>query len=141
MRLLFVALIVFIISLIFYLSWLPQPQMKLISIIPAWLADWADENENDTIRTGVPFVFLGLLVGLRMITVKYIWRQWFASLLVMATIVLLAEVGQLFIPKRSFDWLDVAWGIGGGSCGLLIATLLTLKDLFAKKRFRTGASV
>ncbi|GAB3807203.1 hypothetical protein GCM10028819_43620 [Spirosoma humi] len=109
-----------------YLSWLPKPQLGLMWFIPDWLATWTDANENETLRTGVPFVILGLIIGSWLQKMNYSWYYWAASWLGLVTVVLLAETGQLFLPQRRFDWWDVIWGATGAILGLSSA-------IFAKR--------
>ncbi|QMU27437.1 hypothetical protein [Adhaeribacter radiodurans] len=45
---------------------------------------------------------------------------------VLTIFVLIAEAGQLFIPYRSFDWLDVIWGSMGSLFGLVIPITRTI---------------
>ncbi len=111
------------IILVFYLSWLPQPKLSLIWFIPDWLAIWADSNNHNTMRTGVPFIFLGIFRGAWLILKSYTWLCWFTSLLGLISIVIIAEMGQLFLPYRSFDWYDIAWGTTGALIGLALALL------------------
>ena len=128
---LLVSLVVTGAALVLLLSWLPQPKLGLMWFIPDWLAAWTDADENDTLRTGVPFVGLGLIVGIWLCRLAYSWDRWFAAWLGLVALVLIAEAGQLFLPKRSFDWLDVAWGaagaIAGMSCAILGKRLKTVK--------------
>jgi hypothetical protein len=46
---------------IFYFSWIPDPALERVHWLPRWIARWADHF--DRLRTGVPFLFLGLLGG------------------------------------------------------------------------------
>jgi hypothetical protein len=78
------------ITLVFYLSWLPQPQLGLSWIIPAWLAKWADNPINSTFRTSVPFFFLGLLTGLWLIRVPFSFKRHVLFWLFLVLIVLIA---------------------------------------------------
>jgi hypothetical protein len=123
-NLLFYLLILIGVGLVLYLSWLPVPKMALVWFIPSKVAVWADENRNDTIRTAVPLVGLGWLVGGWLALQKRPWWQWLLAGAALAGLVVLAEVGQLFEASRSFDLGDIGWGIVGGGAGLgMVASL------------------
>lgn len=92
--------------------------MGLVWFIPSKVAVWADENRNDTIRTAVPLVGLGWLVGGWLALQHRPWRQWLLAGMALAGLVVVAEVGQLFLANRSFDLDDIGWGIVGGVVGL-----------------------
>ncbi len=51
------------ILIVFYLSWIPNPRIGEQVYLPHWLAEWTDAQQNDTIRTGVPFSGIGLVLG------------------------------------------------------------------------------
>lgn len=124
MRLIFFSL--FVISgivIILYLSWLPQPRLGLVWFMPDWLANWTDANENDTLRTGVPFVVLGIVIGSWLLKSGYSWYWWLASWGFLLVIVLTAEIGQLILPNRHFDWWDIVWGSTGAVVGMGSAIL------------------
>lgn len=113
--------------LVLYLSWQPQPQMMAHWFIPRWLAVWADESRNDTIRTAVPLVVLGCLTGGWLAGQGQPWRQWLWAWFGLSGLVVVAEIGQLFIASRSFDLKDIGWGIAGALVGL--GTMAGMKAL------------
>ncbi|WP_245326128.1 hypothetical protein [Hymenobacter wooponensis] len=92
--------------------------------MPSWLGQWADADSNDRIRTGIPFVFLGLVVGAWLSAEGYLWYWWGMALLALSAVVVIAELGQLFLPQRFFDWGDILWGIVGGASGLAAAAVI-----------------
>lgn len=118
-------------ALVLYLSWIPVPKMGLVWFIPHGLAHWADENRNDDIRTAVPLVPLGLLVGTQLIRQNRTWAQWLLAWVGLSILVLVAEVGQFFLAQRSFDWFDVIWGAGGALVGLSLMAAVRLVSLLA----------
>ena len=127
---------------IFYLSWLPDPMLSKYDLLPDWLARWTDAQENDTLRTAVPFVGLGLLTGSYLAAIGSTWRWWLYNWVGLILIVLIAEIGQLALPYRIFDWNDVAWGIIGSLAGLfcmsflfIIIRLLTRKYIYMTTHF------
>ncbi|MEJ7666689.1 MAG: hypothetical protein WKG07_47825 [Hymenobacter sp.] len=83
-------------GLVLYLSWLPIPKMGLVWFIPSEVAHWADENRNDTIRTAVPLVGLGWLMGGWLALQNRPWRHWLLAFAGLAGLVVLAEVGRAF---------------------------------------------
>lgn len=119
-------------GLVLYLSWQPQPQMAAVWFIPKWLATWADENRNDTFRTAIPFVALGWLAGGWLAKENSPWRHWLLAWSVLIGLVIVAEVGQLFLTKRSFDLGDIGWGTTGALLGL--GTMAALLNLYARSR-------
>jgi hypothetical protein len=121
---LFYLAILVVAGLVLYLSWRSQPSMGLVWFMPQWLAHWADERANDAIRTAVPLVLLGVLVGIPLAWQNRAWTRWVASWAAMTGLVSLAEFGQLFLPHRSFDPLDIAWGAAGALVGLAAVALL-----------------
>lgn len=50
-------LILFVVGvfLIFFLSWKTDPHLKEFALIPEWLANWTDDDQNNQIRTGILF--------------------------------------------------------------------------------------
>jgi hypothetical protein len=77
-RALFYLAISVVAGLVLYLSWRSQPSMGLVWFMPQWLAHWADERANDAIRTAVPLVLLGVLVGIPLAWQNRAWTRWVA---------------------------------------------------------------
>jgi hypothetical protein len=127
-RAFFYLAILVIAGLVLYLSWRSQPSMGLVWFMPHWLAHWADERANDALRTAVPLVLLGMLVGIPLAWQNRSWRRWLASWAAMTGLVSLAEFGQLFLPHRAFDPRDIAWGAAGALAGL--AAIALVKGVF-----------
>ena len=125
MRLIFLCFLLFTgLIIVFYFSWIPQPDLSKLWFIPGWMGRWT--NAHDTLRTAIPFIFLGLLSGSWLSTTKRPWTWWLATLLVFILVVIIAETGQLFLPHRVFDWRDIAWGSFGALTGLLTAILFSI---------------
>ena len=57
-RVLFVFL--FVIAVVFYFSWLPDPSFKNETYLPRWLLKWSDHYYN--LRTAIPFLAVGFLL-------------------------------------------------------------------------------
>ena len=125
MRWVYVLLLVGV-GLVFYLSWVPDPHLRKIVFIPDWLASWTDNRANEDLRTGVPFVFLGLLTGLLSRKKLISLSRWIVNWLFLIGVVILAEAGQLFLPHRHFSWEDVMWGAIGALIGLAGASFMAL---------------
>lgn len=102
--------------LVFYFSWLPNPDIGLKSYFPVWLGDWTNKNGN--LRTAVPFIFLALLFEIGFVNDHETWKRRFIIMVILAVIVFVAELGQLFIPLRHFDPEDILWAIVGSILGL-----------------------
>ena len=106
--------------LVSYYSWLPSPNLRNEQYLPAWLSTWADAHWN--MRTAVPFLLGGVLVGL-LGEIKHIFKFIIQWLLFFTLLVVLAEVGQIWLPNRSFDTHDIAYGIMGAALGLIPCTV------------------
>jgi hypothetical protein len=117
------------VSIVFYLSWLPSPDLSQIWFMPAWLGQWT--NKHDTMRTGVPFVFLGIMTGAILVKKKRTRISWFYGWLLLIAVVSVAEIGQLFLPRRVFDLKDIAWGGVGSFLGLtLVWVIFNIERVF-----------
>ena len=120
-------------GLVLYLSWRSHPIMGQVWFIPKPIAHWADQRENDTIRTAVPFVLLGLVVGGQLAWQHQLQRHWLTAWGALVGLVVLAEAGQHFQADRSFDVADIAWGAAGAAVGLGIIGALQLVYFLLRK--------
>ncbi|MBD2755153.1 hypothetical protein [Spirosoma validum] len=117
-------LILLIVSLVLYLSWMPDPHLGKAGFVPDWLASWGDMEEFRDIRTGVPLILLGYCAGLLPIVgPSQNIARWLATWLLLTALVTLAEVGQLLLPERAFSWADIGWGAMGALLGLTLAAI------------------
>ncbi|GEM_PF-6859402 len=91
--------------------------------MPNFVAKWADMEVNYNIRTAIPLLVVGLCTGLILVVYKKSSYSWFLSWLVLTALVFVAELGQLFLPLRSFDLGDVIWGAFGAGFGLLLVLI------------------
>jgi cyanate permease len=105
--------LIFGIFIVFYFSWKPNPNFEESWYMPGWLADWS--NQYGQLRTGVPFVFIGMLLAF--LDKKNRFLMYTFAMLVL---VIIAELGQTFLPHRHFDWMDIVYGVSGGVVGLLM---------------------
>jgi len=126
------ALLIIGTAVIFYLSWLPKPDIGRLPFFPGWLGKWIDANGN--LRTAVPFVFLGALMEVWFYKRIKVPQRPLLIISILFVIVSAAEVGQLFIPKRHFDWIDIAWGTTGSITGILIAALMLTSKTARRKK-------
>jgi len=102
--------------LVFFFSWLPSPRLGEQVQMPDWLEAFC--NKYDNLRTAVPMVFMGAF-GAWWIEVNGAGHKWVWIFLAACTlVVVVAELGQLLLPQRSFDWLDILFGIAGTCIGL-----------------------
>lgn len=116
---------------VLYLSWLSNPNIGSQPYFPRPVGHWINENWN--LRTAVPFIFLAALAELNFVENKaHLYRRTViaAGLLVL---VVLAEVGQLFIANRHFDVGDILWGFWGSMVGIAVGYLGKL--IFINKGF------
>ncbi|MFD2573286.1 hypothetical protein ACFSUS_21775 [Spirosoma soli] len=115
--------------IVFYFSWIPEPRLGLSKSLPGWISRWTDNDANMNLRTAIPFVFLGLVAASWLLKAKRLWYWWVSAWLGLVTIVVIAEAGQLLLPRRHFDWGDIAWGAAGSAAGML---LLAIPILFIR---------
>lgn len=109
------------VGLILYLSRTPDPAMVRIDWLPASVGAWADRH--GTLRTGVALVPPGGLLGLWLAVNRRAIKDWITGGSCLLTLVIVAELGQLVIPRRVFDWRDILWGGAGIICGMGLAAL------------------
>ena len=110
--------IILLSTLVLYFSWLKEPSFSNQSYLPEWLIGWTDTYGR--LRTAVPFFLLGFL-GFLFNKSRLIAFFLFVSYSFI--LVLLAELGQLFLPHRFPDWADVIMGIMGGIVGFWLQWL------------------
>jgi len=110
------------ILLIFYFSWLPDPDIGLKPYFPGWLGQWTNKNPN--LRTAVPFVFVGFVSELLLNNHYSAWFKRTLLFLGLTIIVTFAELGQLLLPLRHFDIRDIAWGALGSALGIVSGFLI-----------------
>ena len=133
MKIVLIVCVILGIGLVFWLSWLPQPNVGHILPVPLWLRHWINVNGN--VRTAIPFLFLGFLSE-SILQQKYKgWKYRGWVLLLLLGVVLVAEVGQLWLPRRHFDGWDIVYGSLGAAGGIYFA-----KGLLWGKRGFTKAN-
>lgn len=120
MRYLLWFLIVILCLIIIYLSWISSPRFAWNAYVPDWIAHWADKQENDNFRTAIPFIGLGFVSGFLMILSKVSQGWWFRCWLIHSLLIIIVEMGQLLRPLRSFDVMDIFWGMLGSGLSLFI---------------------
>ena len=107
----------FLLISVFYFSWLPNPEIGSKSYFPKAIGHWINYYGN--LRTAVPFALLG---GLGEFFIKKNGtRPRLVLLGLLLLIVTVAELGQLVLPKRHFDWADIGWGAVGSVVGIAVA--------------------
>lgn len=112
------------IFLIFGLSWVPNPNLRELPLIPSWISNWTDEYSNSRIRTAIPFILLSLVIGAWFCYKRLSLHSYFLAWVVLTGVVVLAELGQYFIPLRDVDVKDVLWGSAGSLLGLGLLYLI-----------------
>lgn len=108
---------------VLYFSWLSSPKLGLNILVPHWISSWADKHEYFNIRTAIPMTFLGFISSCLLSFRKSKLQVWIFVWLFLIALVILAEVGQLLLPLRSFDLKDIYWGALGAFIPLFIAYL------------------
>ena len=111
------------ILMVFYLSWIPNPKIGDQVYLPNWLGEWTDAQQNDTIRTGVPFLGIGIVLGFYLQHKNAALKAWCLALLLLTLVGILSELGQLFMPLRSCDIRDIFWAFVGSLIGLFFGYL------------------
>lgn len=117
---------------VLYFSWIESPRLSRNGMLPDLISNWTDKQENENLRTSIPFLFISVLIGI-VLGEKRTINIWIMAFLGLVALVFLAEVGQLFLPLRRFDWADIAWGIIASFVGLLgmyLIIKLILNNLF-----------
>lgn len=84
-------------------------------MLPLWLAQWTDANQN--LRTGVPFLILGIVSVFLNFKKAHVMRLGIIGVMVVESV-------QLLLPNRSFDMADVAFAVIGLALGIIIGMLL-----------------
>ena len=108
-----VGLVVFFIGGIFVFSWLNSPDFANFPLMPSWLNNWS--NLHGQLRTGAPFIPLGFLLN----SYSKKWIISLTGLLISFFVVVIAELGQYFIPTRYPDPMDILYGIIGALIGMI----------------------
>lgn len=111
--------------LVLYYSWLPNPSFKTEIYLPNSLIQWTEEH--GTIRTGVPFVLLG--INAIILNIKKLSP--IKNFLILFLLLWLAEIGQFFLKYRHFDFMDIFAGTVAIIMGLGIG--LGLRRAFKPK--------
>ncbi|WP_149273585.1 VanZ family protein [Pareuzebyella sediminis] len=119
------------ILLILGLSWRSDPNLKGLPFMPLWIYSWADTYRFSAIRTAVPFLGLGTIIGFWLLIRKASFFQFVMAWAILIGVVTVAELGQYFIPSRDVDLKDIFWGGIGGFSGFAVNyVLLKLLRLF-----------
>ncbi len=108
-----VVLVVFFIGGIFVFSWLNSPDFANVPLMPSWLNNWS--NLHGQLRTGAPFIPLGFLLN----SYSKKWAISLTGLIIIFFVVVIAELGQYFIPTRYPDAMDILYGIIGALLGMM----------------------
>ncbi len=102
-------------------SWAPDSRMTELRWMPEWLARLADRDPN--IRTAVPFIPLAFLLMRGFARCGLKWPlAWAVG--VSGACLGLSELGQLFLPLRTADVMDLLWGGMGILVGAVAAWVL-----------------
>ncbi|MCD9576554.1 VanZ family protein [Flavobacterium soyae] len=120
-------ILLLVIGIVFYFSWLPDPGLRSESYLPKWLLNWSNHYYN--LRTAVPFLAVGFLLEAyeqkssnEINQIKNL--NFIQNIGIAAIIVCIAEGGQFIVQKRNPDLMDVFYGIIGSLAGGLFYNLL-----------------
>lgn len=128
-------LLVLVIIVVFYFSWLPDPRFTHETYLPHWLLDWSNKYYN--LQTAVPFIAFGYLQSAYSqhknanntnVNRNLIFIQ---NLGIAAIVAFIAECGQLLIKNRNPDLMDIYYGTIGSLIGA------TIYNLYIKIRLRS----
>lgn len=120
-------------TLFCFLSWRTDPDLGTLSWMPNWIAEWTDIVENSNKRTAVPMFFLACFSGLLLVSYdKSAPGIWLSVFFLLNAFVVLVELCQALLPKRTPDFLDVVWGGFGSLLGLTLTYFLNYRLI--KKR-------
>ena len=72
----------------------------------------------------LPFILLGLIAGCWQYAPKQLKTYWLPTWLGLVLLIILAKVGQLFLPVHSFDWQEIRWGIVGTLEGMAATAIV-----------------
>lgn len=131
-------ILIFVVSSVFYYSWLPDPSLKTETYLPNWLLDWSNYYYN--LRTAIPFVALGFLLETfshyKNSNILYSNKNliFLQNLGVATFIACIAEGGQFLIRDRNPDLMDVYFGVIGSLIGGLGFYLVSRFINFKKKK-------
>lgn len=126
-RSLFLWLLLFVtIGFIFYLSWIPSPEMHSVKIVPDAVGKWADQEKNLSLRTGVPFFVAGIICAVLLILNRPTLKGFIFVWLTLVLVAIIAEIGQFLLSSRQPDVFDVIWGAVGTLLGLAVPGVFLL---------------
>lgn len=108
--------VLFCLFLVFYFSWTPSGKLNEDIPLPLALISWYNTYYN--LRTAVPFVLIAYLLAYFLSAWKIILSCFF--------VVALAEIGQMFIPNRSADYIDVLYGCFGALLGISLRRIILI---------------
>lgn len=107
---------------LFYFSWMPSSILADVPWLPSWLGVMMDSPAWRDPRTALPCVVLG--AGAGVFFYRFGPRVKTSLLFVLYALPVAAELGQMFLPKRTCSVWDVLWGWVGLTIGLLITSAL-----------------
>ncbi|KVV15078.1 hypothetical protein [Flavobacterium sp. TAB 87] len=122
-----IVLLLLVICVVFYFSWLSDPSFVNQIYLPKWLLKWHKQYYN--LRTAISFISIGFFLEVYTQhknswikcpgkNVNLIQNLSFATIMVC-----IAEAGKLLITKRTPDLLDVFFGFTRSLKGALFYNL------------------
>ncbi len=106
-----------IVLAVFYFSWIPNPVLSENKVLSSSILKWADTYFN--LRTALPFFLLSLL-GFPILSLKNPFFALKLNFSMSLLLVLSAEIGQLFLHDRHFDFKDIIYGLFGSYIGFTL---------------------
>lgn len=109
---------------VLYYSWLPNPNIGSASYFPRQVGVWINKYGN--LRTAIPFIFIAIIVEISIVKIDQAIRTRAIVTMFLLLLVLLAEIGQIFIADRHFDPADIIWAFVGTVAGLTMGIMFKL---------------
>lgn len=123
------------------LAFMPEPEIKRLGFVPRDVAVFFDRNDFLKNLLGFGALRVALAVGLAPFAFTRGWRGGAWVTLSALGFVVLLEAGQMFLPKRNFDWNDIlAGGLGVIVVGVCTALAGAAARYGRERRARGGAA-
>lgn len=122
------------------LAFMPEPEIKRLGFVPRGIAVFFDRNDFLKNLLGFGALRLALAAGLAPFAFARGWRGSVRVTVWSLGLVAGLEAGQMFLPRRSFDWNDIwAGGLGVIATGAFLAMAGWAVRVWRSRGARGGA--